>query len=39
MGDNVTVDANLNRATPFISARDFLLRHREDDAIALRDCV
>jgi acetyl-CoA synthetase len=37
MGDDVTVDANLNRAAPFISARDFLLRHREDYAVALRD--
>jgi acetyl-CoA synthetase len=37
MGDNVTVDANLNRAAPFVSARDFLLRHREDYAVALRD--
>jgi acetyl-CoA synthetase len=37
MGDNVTVDANLKRAAPFISARDFLLRHREDYAVAVRD--
>ena len=37
MGDDVTVDANLNRAAPFISARDFLLRHREDYAVALCD--
>jgi acetyl-CoA synthetase len=37
MGDDVTVGANLNRAAPFISARDFLLRHREDFAVALRD--
>ena len=37
MGDNVTVDAKLNRAAPFISARDFLLRHREDYAVAFRD--
>ena len=37
MGDNVTVDANLNRAAPFIAARDFLLRHREDYAVAFRD--
>src|SRR6201981_381229 len=37
MGDNVTVDANLKRAAPFISARDFLLRHREDYAVACRD--
>src|SRR5689334_5138186 len=37
MGDNVTVDANLKRAAPFISARDFLLRHREDYALAYRD--
>jgi len=37
MGDSVTVDANLNSAAPFISARDFLLRHREDYAVALRD--
>jgi acetyl-CoA synthetase len=37
MGDNVTVDTNLKRAAPFISARDFLLRHREDYAVAVRD--
>src|SRR5246500_5022400 len=37
MGDNVTVDANLKRAAPFISARDFLLRHRENYAVAFRD--
>jgi acetyl-CoA synthetase len=37
MGDNKTVDANLNRAAPFIAARDFLLRHREDYAVAYRD--
>jgi len=39
MGDNVTVDANLISAAPFISARDFLLRHREDYAVACRDFV
>jgi acetyl-CoA synthetase len=37
MGDNVTVDANLNSAAPFISARDFLLRHRENYEVAFRD--
>jgi acetyl-CoA synthetase len=37
MGDNVTVDANLKRAAPFISARDFLLRRREAYAVAVRD--
>jgi acetyl-CoA synthetase len=37
MGDNVTMDANLNHAAPFIAARDFLLRHREDYAVAFRD--
>ena len=37
MGDNVTVNANLNRAAPFMAARDFLLRHREDYAVAFRD--
>ena len=37
MGDNVTADANLNSAAPFISARDFLLQHREDYAVAFRD--
>jgi len=37
MGDSVTVDANLNSAAPFISARDFLLRYREDYAVAFRD--
>src|SRR5215470_7045740 len=37
MGDNVAVDANLNRAGPFIAARDFLVRHREDYAVAFRD--
>src|SRR6516164_8255860 len=37
MGDNVTVDANLNSAAPFISARDFLLRHRENYEVSFRD--
>ena len=37
MGDNVTVDANLNGAAPFISARDFLLRHRENYEVSFRD--
>src|ERR1700746_308644 len=37
MGDNVTVDANLKRAAPFISARDFFVRHRGDYALAVRD--
>ena len=37
MGDNVTVDANLNGAAPFISARDFLLRHRENYEGSFRD--
>src|SRR5262249_58018776 len=37
MGDNVAVDANLNRAGHFIAARDFLVRHREDYAPAYRD--
>jgi acetyl-CoA synthetase len=36
MGDNVTVDANAKNA-PFLSARDFLLRHREDYGVAYRD--
>ena len=36
MGDNVTVDANAKSA-PFLSARDFLLRHREDYATAYRN--
>jgi acetyl-CoA synthetase len=36
MGDNVTVEGNLKSA-PFLSARDFLLRHREDYAAAYRD--
>ena len=39
MGDNVTMDANLNSAAPFISARDFLLRHRENYEVAFRDFV
>jgi len=39
MGDNVTVDANLTSAAPFISARDFLLRHRENYEVAFRDFV
>ena len=37
MGDNVTVDANLNGAAPFISARDFLLRHRKNYEVSFRD--
>jgi len=37
MGDNVTMDANLNSAAPFISARDFLLRHRENYEVSFRD--
>ena len=37
MGDKVTVDANLNGAAPFISARDFLLRHRENYEVSFRD--
>ncbi len=37
MGDNVALGANLNSATPFIAARDFLLRHREDYMVAVRD--
>jgi acetyl-CoA synthetase len=37
MGDKMAVDANLKNAAPFISARDFLLRHREDFAVAYRD--
>ena len=37
MGDNVTMDANLNGAAPFISARDFLLRHRENYEVSFRD--
>ena len=37
MGDNVTVDANLNGAAPFISARDFLLRHRKNYEASFRD--
>src|ERR1700758_3388362 len=37
MGDTVTGDANLKRAAPFISAREFLLRHREDYSVAVRD--
>jgi acetyl-CoA synthetase len=35
MGDTIAVDANANAA--FTSARDFLLRHREDYALAYRD--
>jgi len=35
MGDTIAVDANANAA--FVSARDFLLRHREDYALAYRD--
>jgi acetyl-CoA synthetase len=37
MGDKMAVDANLKNSAPFISARDFLLRHREDYAVAYRD--
>jgi acetyl-CoA synthetase len=37
MADNVAVDANSNNRAAFISARDFLLRHREDHAVAYRD--
>ena len=37
MGDNVRLDTNLNSSVPFIAARDFLLRHREDYAVAFRD--
>src|SRR5436190_16805238 len=37
MADNVAVDANSNNLAAFISARDFLLRHREDHAVAYRD--
>jgi acetyl-CoA synthetase len=37
MGDNVTLDVNSTNAAPFISARDFLLQHREDYAVACRD--
>jgi acetyl-CoA synthetase len=37
MADNVAVDANSNHLAAFISARDFLLRHREDHAVAYRD--
>ena len=33
----MTVDANLNGAAPFISARDFLLRHRENYEVSFRD--
>jgi acetyl-CoA synthetase len=36
MGDNVTMDANA-RSAPFLLARDFLLRHREDYETACRD--
>src|SRR5215469_17560568 len=36
MAANLTVDANLNAAA-FVSARDFLLRHREDYDTAYRD--
>jgi len=36
MGDTIAVDANANAAA-FLSARDFLLRHREDYALAYRD--
>jgi acetyl-CoA synthetase len=36
MGDNVTMDANAKSA-PFLAARDFLLRHREDYETAYRD--
>jgi acetyl-CoA synthetase len=37
MGDNLALDANSGRAAPFISARDFLLRHRADYPLAYRD--
>src|SRR5579864_2813676 len=37
MGDSVALDVNSNNAAPFISARDFLLQHREDYAVAHRD--
>src|SRR5262245_52157803 len=37
MGDNVRLGTNLNSSVPFIAARDFLLRHREDYAVAFRD--
>jgi acetyl-CoA synthetase len=36
MGDTIAVDANANAAA-FLSARDSLLRHREDYALAYRD--
>ena len=36
MGDTIAVDASANAAA-FTSARDFLLRHREDYALAFRD--
>jgi acetyl-CoA synthetase len=36
MGDTIAVDANANAAA-FLLARDFLLRHREDYALAYRD--
>jgi acetyl-CoA synthetase len=36
MGDTIAVDANASAAA-FVSARDFLLRHREDYALAYRD--
>jgi acetyl-CoA synthetase len=37
MGDNVASGAYSNNAAPFIAARDFLLRQREDYALAVRD--
>src|SRR5215472_7914351 len=37
MGDKVAAEANSSNAAPFILARDFLLRQREDYAPAYRD--
>ncbi len=37
MGDNLALGAYSNNAASFIAARDFLLRHREDYALAVRD--
>src|ERR1700747_1620403 len=37
MGDSINVKSNPNRSAPFLSARDFLLQHRENYAVAFRD--
>ena len=37
MAADLTVDAKSNDVAAFVSARDFLLRHREDYGAAYRD--